>query len=79
MAFYAVVGGLEDRRSGGAFAFPDLVRATLERRPGPSEATDFQATDREVKGVRKGVEADGGCAPDAPAGRGDQGNTPSDR
>ena len=68
MAVYTTVGALVDRRRGGAFKFPNLVRATLERLADGPEATE-----------RGGVEPDGGCAPDAPAGQGDQGKTPSDR
>lgn len=38
MAVYTTVGALVDRRRGGAFRFPNLVRATLERLPGAPEA-----------------------------------------
>ena len=38
MAVYTTVGALVDRRRGGAFVFPNLVRATLERLPGAPEA-----------------------------------------
>ena len=69
MAVYTVVGALVDRRQGGAFTFPNLVRATLDRLPGEFGATDTGG----------GVEPDGGCAPGAPAESGNQGNTPSDR
>ena len=79
MAAYTTVGALVDRRRGGAFTFPNLVRATLERLPSASGAADPAATDREATGFGGGVEPNGGCAPGAPAGPGDQGNTPSDR
>ncbi len=62
IAFYSVLGGVLDRNSGGAFTFPDLVRASLERLPD---------TDREEE-PGSGVEPDGGCAADA-AGMGDEG------
>lgn len=38
MAVYTTVGALADRRRGGAFKFPNLVRATLERLPAAPEA-----------------------------------------
>ena len=68
MALYATLGAVVDWRRGGAFTFPDLVRATLDRRPDAPEAT-----------LDDLVELDGDCAPVAPAGPADQGNTPSDR
>ena len=76
---FTAIRALVDWGTGNAFAFPSLVRATLERLPGSVEATDFEATDGEVKGARDGVESDSGCAPGGPAGRVDQGKTPSDR
>ena len=53
MAFYAMVGGLADRRSGGAFTFPDLVRASLEPMP--------DAARQEESG--EAVEPDLACGP----------------
>ena len=73
------IRALVDRGTGNAFAFPSLVRVTLEGLPHASEATDPGAANREVTGAVEGVEADRGCAPGAPAGQVDQGNTPSDR
>ena len=69
MAFYAVVGGLADRSQGGAFTFPDLVRASLERLPDTAQAEESGRRDQ----------PGGDCAAGAPVGPGDQGNTPSDR
>ena len=77
--FFTAIKGLVDRGTGSAFAFPNVVRATLERLPGPFEAADFEAAEREMKGSGDGVESDGGCAPGVSAGPHDQGNTPSDR
>ena len=77
--FFTAIRALVDWGTGSAFAFPNVVRATLERLPGRFEAADFEVTDRAVKGSGEGVEPDGGCAPGASAGAGDQGNTPSDR
>ena len=68
MAFWAAVGGFIDWRSGGAFTFPDLVRATLAPMSDVVGGTD--PGDREPRG---------GCPPDPPTRPGDQGNTPSDR
>lgn len=65
IAFYSVLGGVLDRNSGGAFTFPNLVRASLERLPG---------TDRAEEEVGSGAEPDVGCAEDA-AGMGDDGRT----
>lgn len=76
---FAAIKALVDWGTGNAFAFPNIVRAALERLPGPVEAKDLEATDGEVKGARNGVEPDRGCAPGAPAGSRDQRNTPSDR
>lgn len=73
---FAAIKALVDWGTGNAFAFPNLVRATLERVPGPVEATDFEATDGEVKGAGNGVEPHGGCTPGAPAGSRDLGSTP---
>ena len=70
----SAIRSLVDWGTGNAFAFPSLVRATLDRLPGAPEARDPEAT-----GSGSGVEADVGCAAAAPAGPGDQGNTPSDR
>ena len=67
MAFFAVVGGLRDRASGGAFTFPDLVRASLERLPDPARA----GTDESGRVVETGR----ACAPDVAAGAGDQRKT----
>ena len=69
MAFFAVVGGLRDRASGGAFTFPDLVRASLERLPDTARAEESGQRDQ----------PGGDCAAGPPVGPGDQGNTPSDR
>ncbi len=69
MAFYAVVGGLADRSQGGAFTFPDLVRASLERLPDTAQAEESGQRDQ----------PGGDCAAGAPVVPGDQGNTPSDR
>ena len=69
MAFFAVVGGLADRSQGGAFTFPDLVRASLERLPDTAQAEESGQRDQ----------PGGDCAAGAPVGPGDQGNTPSDR
>ena len=75
MAFYTTVGALMDWRSGGAFTFPDLVRATLERLPVAPGAADHA-----VSRSGEGVEPAGGCAPAAAAGDPPiQGNTPRDR
>ena len=68
MAFFAAVGGFIDWRSGGAFTLPDLVQATLDPMTDVPRGTD--AGDSEPPDD---------CAPDPPAGPGDQGNTPSDR
>ncbi len=73
------VGVVADRNSGGAFTFPNLVRATLERLPRAPEAADRETTDPDATGSGVVVELDGGCASGAPAGPDDQGNTPSDR
>ena len=67
MAFFAVVGGLRDRASGGAFTFPDLVRASLERLP--DTATGGADESGRV------VETGRGCAPGVAAAGGDQGKT----
>ena len=69
MAVYMTVGVLVDRRRGGAFTFPNLVRATLAPMLDEPGATDPGG----------GVAPPGGCAPGASAERGDQGKTPSDR
>ena len=79
MAVYTTVGALVDWRRGGAFVFPDLVRATLEPRWDPSEANDLGARNREATGPGVVVGPGGDCAPGARAGSVDQGNTPSDR
>ena len=68
MGFWAAVGGFIDWRTGGAFTFPDLVRATLDRVPDLPEATDTGGSDPPAD-----------CWPVPPAGQVDQGNTPSDR
>lgn len=68
MGFWAAVGGFIDWRTGGAFTFPDLVRATLDRVPDLPGATDPGGSGPPVD-----------CAPVTPAGPVDQGNTPSDR
>lgn len=75
-AFWAAVGGSVDWGRGGAFEFPDLVRASLERLPGgpgASGAADTRAT------APGGVEPGGDCARGAPAGAGAQGKTPRAR
>lgn len=69
MVFWLAVGGFLDWRSGGASTFPDLLQASLERLPDTARTEEFGG----------GVEPDGGCAPGATAGAGDQGNTPRDR
>ncbi len=68
MGFWAAVGGLIDWRTGGAFKFPDLLRATLDRVPDLPGGTD-----------PGGSEPPAVCAPVPPAGQVDQGKTPSDR
>ena len=73
------IRALVDRGTGNAFAFPSLVRATLERLPDGTEGTDSRGTDREAPGSSDGVEPDRGRGSGAPLGLGDQGNTPSDR
>ena len=75
---WAGIRTLVDRGSGNAWAFPSLVRATLDRLPDASDGTDPSATHRVAAGSA-GVETDFDCASDAPTGHGDQGNTPSDR
>ena len=40
MAFWGVLGGITGRRSGAAFAFPDLVRASLEPMPDPARTEE---------------------------------------
>ena len=77
--FWGGIRALVDRGSGSAWAFPSLVRATLERLPGEPEATDPGVAGREAWGSSGGLEPDGGCAPGARVGSVDQGNTPSDR
>lgn len=67
MGFWAAVGGFIDWRTGGAFAFPDLVRAPLDRVHDLPGATD----------PGSGPPAD--CSPVPPDGPVDQGKTPSDR
>ena len=69
MSFVTAIGGFLDWRSGGAFTFPDLVRASLDRLPDAASAEEPLG----------GVEPDGGCLPDAANATRDQGNTPSDR
>ena len=68
MGFWAAVGGFIDWRTGGAFTFPDLVRATLDRVPDLPGAMDPGGSGPPVD-----------CAPAPPAGQVAQGNTPSDR
>lgn len=77
--FWGGIRALVDRGSGSAWAFPSLVRATLERLPVVPGATDSGGTDYEVPGSGDGVEPAGGCVPGAAAGAADHGNTPSDR
>lgn len=68
MALYSAVGVLVDRRRGGAFTFPKLVRATLERLPGAPEGAP--GGDLEPRAA---------CEPGPPAGSGDRGNTSRNR
>ena len=68
MAIYSTVGMLVDRRRGGAFTFPKLVRATLERLHGaPEEAPGGD------------LEPHAACESGPPAGTGDRGNTSRNR
>lgn len=53
----SAIRSLVDWGTGNAFAYPSLVRATLERLPGGPGATDAEAT-----GSAAG-ESDAGCAP----------------
>ena len=69
MAFWGVLGGLLDRREGGAFTFPDLVRADLERLPDTAKS--------EESGGGPGI--DDGCVPGTSAGTGDHGIMPTER
>lgn len=69
MGFWAAVGGFIDWRTGGAFTFPDLVRATLDRMPDTART--------EASGG--GVEPDRGCAPRATTGAGGHENAPTER
>ena len=73
------IRALVDRGTGNAFAFPSLVRATLERLPDAPEGTNPGGADREAPRSSGGAEPERGRGPDAPLGSGDQGNTPSDR
>jgi len=63
MAVYTTVGALTDRRRGGAFKFPNLMRATLERLPAALEAAP-RVGDAEPRAA---------CAPDPAANSGDRG------
>lgn len=65
MAFFTTVGTLVDRGRGGAFTFPDLVRASLDRLPDTAGS--------EESGGGPGI--DDGCAPVASAGVRDHGIT----
>ena len=76
--FLTAIKALVDWGTGSAFAFPSLVRATLERLPAAPEAWNPEATDPDATGSA-GVEPDGDCLPDAANATGNQGNTPSDR
>lgn len=53
MAFHLVLGGITGRRTGAAFTFPDLVRASLEPMPDTARMGEFGG----------GVEPTRGCAP----------------
>ncbi len=77
--FWGGIRALVDRGLGSAWAFPSLVRATLEPLSVAPGAPDSGGTDYEAPGSDDDVEADGGCVPGAAAESGDQGNTPSDR
>ena len=66
MGLYSTVGALVDRRRGGAFVFPNLVRATLERSPGVPEAAP-PGGDPEPRAA---------CAPGPAARSGDRGIAP---
>ena len=66
MAVYTTIGALVDRRRGGAFTFPNLVRATLERLPGVPDAGS-PAGDLEPRAA---------CAPGSAAGSGYRGIVP---
>ena len=66
MATYTTIGALVDRRRGGAFRFPNLVRATLERLPAAPEAAP-PGGDLEPRAA---------CAPGPGASSGAPGNAP---
>ena len=61
VAFVTAVGGFQDWRSGGAFTFPDLVRASLHRLPDAASAEESGG-------------GDVACARGATAGAGSQEN-----
>ena len=69
VAFWGVLGGITGRRSGAAFAFPDLVRASLD--PVPDAARTVESGG--------GADLHHGCAPSVGVVAGEQRKTPTAR